>query len=267
MFNQTLSENTMPDHLREQYDLEQYSGSSRFWLRHLLPALIFALLMLLAYPHTHLDIRIADLFFDRQLQQFTLKNAPFLAGWMHMGMKWLIEAVALSCLGLLLLSYRFASLKAYRQSFLWVFVGMAASTAAVSILKHNSLHGCPWDVALYGGHLPLFGLFETPPLMAKAGHCFPAGHPSAGFALMAFYFAFRHIKPHFSSFMLWAGLLIGLWMGAVQMMRGAHFLSHVLWSGWVVWMVLLALYWLWPLAGSGQNKTQSASLGLLMLRE
>jgi len=262
MFNHMLSENTMPHHSREQY-----SGASRFWLKHLLPAFVFALLMLLAYPHTSLDTRIADLFFDKQLQQFTLKNDPFLAGWMHMGMKWLIEVIALSCLALLLLSYRFTSLKLYRRSFLWVFVGMAVSTAAVSILKYNSMHGCPWDIALYGGSLPLFGLFETLPLTVKAGHCFPAGHPSAGFALMAFYFAFRHIKPRFSGFMLWVGLLTGLWMGTVQMMRGAHFLSHVLWSGWVVWMVLLALYWLWPLAKSAQDNTQSASLGLLMLKE
>jgi len=249
------------------YSLEQYASPGRFWLKHLLPALVFALLMLLAYPHTYLDTHIADLFFDGQLHQFTLKKDPLLASWMHTGLKWLIEAVAVSCLGLLLLSYRFTSLRAYRQSFLWVFAGMAVSTAAVSILKHNSPHGCPWDIALYGGSLPLFDLFETPPLAAKAGHCFPAGHPSAGFALMAFYFAFRHIKPRFSVFMLWTGLLMGLLMGAVQMARGAHFLSHVLWSGWVVWIVLLALYWLWPLAESAQNKTQSASLGLLMLRE
>ena len=252
----------MPHH-----SLEQYASPSRFWLIHLLPALVFALLMLLAYPHTRLDTHIADLFFDSQLHQFTLKKDPFLASWMHTGLKWLIEAVALSCLGLLLLSYRFSSLKAHRQSLLWVFVGMVLSTAAVSILKHYSQHGCPWDIVLYGGSLPLFGLFETPPITAEAGHCFPAGHPSAGFALMAFYFAFRHIKPRFSVLMLWTGLLMGLLMGTVQMMRGAHFLSHVLWSGWVVWMVLLALYWLWPAVKLPHSKKRSASLALLMLKE
>jgi len=252
----------MPHHSQERY-----AGPGRFWLKHLLPALVFALLMLLVYPHTYLDTRIADLFFDGQLHQFTLKKDPFLTDWMHTGLKWLIEAVALFCVGLLLLSYRFSSLKAYRQPLLWVFVGMVLSTSAVSILKHYSQHGCPWDIVLYGGSLPLFDLFETPPITAAAGHCFPAGHPSAGFALMAFYFAFRHIKPRFSVFMLWTGLLMGLLMGGVQMMRGAHFLSHVLWSGWVVWMVLLALYWLWPAVKLPHSKKPSASLALLMLRD
>ncbi len=45
---------------------QQYASPGRFWLKHIVPALIFILLMLLVYPHTHLDTRITDLFFDAQ---------------------------------------------------------------------------------------------------------------------------------------------------------------------------------------------------------
>ncbi|MNW19852.1 hypothetical protein D3C71_2200080 [compost metagenome] len=31
-------------------------------------------------------------------------------------------------------------------------------------------------------------------------------------------------------------------MGLGQMARGAHFLSHNLWSGWVVWLVAVLLF-------------------------
>lgn len=113
------------------------------------------------------------------------------------------------------------------------------------MLKHASLHGCPWDLALCGGDLPYFPLFSSLPVGVQAGACFPAGHPSGGFALMAFYFAFRQIKPQFAIGMLWLGLVFGLAMGFSQVMRGAHFLSHVLWSGWVVWVSLVVLYLIW----------------------
>ncbi|HSG93530.1 MAG TPA: phosphatase PAP2 family protein [Methylotenera sp.] len=232
---------------------QQYAKPSRFWLNHIAPAFIFMLLMALVYPQTQLDTRITDLFFDAQLHRFTLKNDPFLTVWMHVRLKWLMVATALASLALALCSYRLSSLNEYRQSLLWVFAGMVISTTAVSVFKHYSVHGCPWDIVLYGGRLPLLDLFTSPPAGTEAGACFPAGHPSGGFALMTFYFAFMHKKPRFSVLMLWIGMFMGLLMGLVQVMRGAHFLSHVLWSGWLVWMVLLALYWLWPLKKSASR--------------
>jgi len=244
----------------------QHAKRSRFWLTHTAPAMTFILLMLLLYPHTHLDTRITDLFFDTQLHRFTLKNDPFLTVWMHVRLKWLMVAIALASLILAVLSYQLSSLQRHRYSLLWVFAGMLISTMTVSVFKHYSVHGCPWDIALYGGSLPLLDLFASPPAGIEAGQCFPAGHPSGGFALMAFYFAFMHSKPRFSAVMLWIGLLMGLLMGMVQIIRGAHFLSHVLWSGWLVWMTLLALYWLWPMSKTAAQR-QDASLALLMLRE
>jgi membrane-associated PAP2 superfamily phosphatase len=35
--------------------------------------------------------------------------------------------------------------------------------------------------------------------------------------------------------------LLGTGFGLVQLARGAHFLSHVLWAAWVVWAVNIAL--------------------------
>jgi membrane-associated PAP2 superfamily phosphatase len=245
---------------------QQYAKPSHFWLMHIIPAFIFMLLMLLLYPHTQLDTRITDLFFDAELHRFTLKNDPFLTVWMHIRLKWLMVAIALASLVLALLSYRLSRLSEHRLSLLWVFAGMVISTTVVSVFKHYSVHGCPWDIVLYDGTLPLLDLFTSPPAGTEAGACFPAGHPSGGFALMAFYFAFMHSKPRFSVLMLWIGLFMGLLMGLVQVVRGAHFLSHVLWSGWLVWMVLLALYWLWPLRKPA-SLGQVASFAFPMLRE
>jgi membrane-associated PAP2 superfamily phosphatase len=216
------------------------------WFKHLFPTLVFAIFMVAIYSKSQWDITLTNLFFDAQQHVFPLKRHYFLSQWMHTDLKWLMVTIALASLVLSAASYKLSKLKAHRKSLLWVFVGMVVATAAVSILKHYSQHGCPWDLAMYGGDLPLFELFATQPAGVEAGHCLPAGHPSGGFALMAFYFAFMHSKPRFANNMLWLGLVMGLLMGMAQVMRGAHFLSHVLWSGWVVWVVLLILYWIWP---------------------
>lgn len=218
----------------------------RGWLKHLLPVSVFAILMLAVYPQTQLDRLLTDLFFDAQQQVFPLKHHAFLSHWMHLGLKWFMVVIALGCLLLSAASCRYPKLRMYGRLFLWVFVGMVAATAAVAILKHFSPHGCPWALGLYGGDLPMLELFAVVPPGVEPGRCFPAGHPSGGFALMAFYFAFMDSNPRFASGMLWLGLAAGLVMGMVQIMRGAHFLSHVLWSGWVVWVTLLILYWAWP---------------------
>ena len=42
-----------------------------------------------------------------------------------------------------------------------------------------------------------------------------------------------------------AALILGFGFGWVQMMRGAHFLSHTLWSAWWVWLVELLVFALW----------------------
>lgn len=215
-------------------------------VRHLMLSCVVAILMILIYPPLQWDSFLTDLFFDTEQQRFPLKHAPFLDQWMHTGLKWLMVAVALGSLCLSFIAFGVDRIKPYQKSFACVFIGMTISTTMVALLKHYNLHGCPWDLQMYGGTLPFFDLFSAPPLGIEAGRCFPAGHPSGGFALLAFYYAFGHHLPLFAKRMCYLALFAGSIMGLTQIIRGAHFLSHVLWSAWVVWVCLLMLYWLWP---------------------
>lgn len=225
------------------------------WFKHLLLSLIFGVFMLLVYPTLQLDKYVTDLFFDENLRQFPLKHHPFFDQWAHTNLKWLMALIALGSLLVSVAGYCLPELKPIQRLLFWVFVGMVISTTTVAILKHYNQHGCPWDLEMYGGDLPFFELFSNPPSGVEAGRCFPAGHPSGGFSLSAFYFAFMHNKPRFANGMLWIAISTGLFMGLVQIMRGAHFLSHVLWSGWVVWMSLLILYCIWsPTEALSSNK-------------
>jgi len=89
----------------------------------------------------------------------------------------------------------------------------------------------------------LRGLLDRPLPGVEPGHCFPGGHASAGFSLLAFYFAGLALrKPALARAGLCGGLAAGMVFGLTRMAQGAHFLSHILWAALVCWLVMLALY-------------------------
>ena len=46
---------------------------------------------------------------------------------------------------------------------------------------------------------------------------------------------FRRGEPGVARAWLAAVLVLGLALGIAQQMRGAHFMSHTLWTGWLCW--------------------------------
>ena len=65
----------------------------------------------------------------------------------------------------------------------------------VGILKATSAHSCPWDLIEYGGKAMSFPLFGAVPALPGPGRCFPGGHASSGFAVMALFFLFYPQRP------------------------------------------------------------------------
>lgn len=222
-----------------------------FYPQQIVGLLLSAYFLLLIYPKTGLDQTLIAPYFDAATHSFPLKHQFFLEKFMHIGLKYCMIFIAITSLWAGLQTsihkpYRASIFNKFssnpQKQFIWVFAGMLLSTSAVSYLKSISIHGCPSDLTVYGGELPLLALFEHLPAGVVAGHCFPGGHASGGFALMAFYFAFKDTKPKLAKLGLFGGLVIGFAMGWAQMMRGEHFLSHNLWTAWVVWLVLFVLF-------------------------
>ena len=94
---------------------------------------------------------------------------------------------------------------------------------------------CPWDLLRYGGQRPYVELLHLRPIGLTRGACFPAGHASAGYAWMALYFFFLMARPQWRWWGLAAGAGAGLLFGLSQQLRGAHFLSHDLWTAMICW--------------------------------
>lgn len=120
-------------------------------------------------------------------------------------------------------------------------VALLLSLAVVSAGKAFSHTSCPWDLAQFGGVARHVSHWSWGLRDGGSGHCFPGGHASAGFAFLSLYFAWRDDAPRLARACLVAALLGGLALGWVQQMRGAHFMSHNLWTAWLCWTTCWAV--------------------------
>jgi membrane-associated PAP2 superfamily phosphatase len=210
-----------------------------------------AVALTLSLGDGHLDLTIARWFFDDVRRAFPLTNHWLLKTVLHDAARTLSAVAALALVGLTVMSWvrpQLQVLRAQREALLYTSVATLAAAAIVGVLKHLSSHACPWDLALFGGsapYHPLLGVYAAEPAVAG---CFPAAHPLAGYAWLAVGFALWPTARR-RAWLAWAiAFAFGTLFGAVQIARGAHFLSHVLSSAWIVLSVNVALvgasrYW------------------------
>lgn len=199
--------------------------------------LIFSLAILIyVFPiYGKIDLALIQPWMD-QFGYFTERNNWYLVHLNHKVFKQLLIAVYLSFFVLWLASFKLEKLRPQRWLYGYMFVVSILSTALIGILKSQSAHACPWDMTEQTATGFIWNFTAT------HGHCFPGGHASTGFALITGFFVFRLVQPKRAWFYLIAGLLLGFMMGWGQMMRGAHFLSHNLWTGWIILCFNTALY-------------------------
>lgn len=199
--------------------------------------MLFSLPVLLLLELTPLDFWLAGLVFDPVSGHFPLQHYWLFETLLHDGIKRMLIVVGVVTL---LQTVWFVIQKhPNRVSWLYLTVSLIVAPTLIAWMKSRSLQACPWDLKTYGGTLPYHGLFDLNGILGYG--CFPAGHASGGYALLAFYFFWRDASPRLAQVSLWVGLLIGSLMGVSQMLRGAHFLSHTLWTLWLVWLMLLIL--------------------------
>lgn len=197
--------------------------------------LLVCLPILLLWDAGGLDLQVTRLF--GSAQGFALRDHMLLTTVMHEGARTLSWAVtAWLVLGIAFptgLQRRLARADRIR----WAVATLLAATA-VSLIKAVSWTSCPWDLAEFGGVAQYISHWQLGLRDGGSGHCFPAGHAAAGFAHLAGWFALRHHAPRAARWWLAAALLAGLALGLAQQLRGAHHLSHTLWSAWVCTVVV-----------------------------
>jgi membrane-associated PAP2 superfamily phosphatase len=160
---------------------------------------------------------------------------------LHGGPRWLTWILALA----LLVSIRWplgTVLRALKQRerSLWLLTTFAAA-AVVPLLKRGSLTSCPWDLAEFGGAAQYVSHWRWGVADGAGGHCFPSGHATTAFAWFSGGFALRHSFPKLARNWTWGVLAVGLLLGGVQMLRGAHYVSHTLWAACLCWMACVVV--------------------------
>lgn len=192
---------------------------------------------------TDIDRVLSRLVFDSTSASFPLRTSFMLEVVMHHWAKSAVVTVACIVVASYVLSFLLPALRPMRRTVLFLSLALTLAPLSVTVGKAMSDRHCPWDVDEFGGLVPYRGLFEKLGAGVKPGHCFPAGHAATGFALMAFYFAAYALRrTRVARLTLWCGIVAGLGLGIGRVFQGAHFASHVIWSGILCWTVMVALY-------------------------
>ena len=210
--------------------------TTRFLLTQSLFLILSAILLLNFFTVAGaVDLKLITAYIDVNAA-FPLRQHWALAELNHRYVKYVLIAVYLSYGIAWLMSFYSEKFKPRRWEFGYFFIMVMLATSTIAILKSQSAHACPWDMAVATTQGILWELSAT------AGHCFPGGHASSGFALLVGYFIYRTTRPKRAYFFLIAACILGMGMGWAQMMRGAHFLSHTLWTGWIIWGLNVMAY-------------------------
>lgn len=206
-------------------------------------ALMPVAIVLLA-TFTDVDLRLADAMYDAQLGDFPWRHAWLAEVFSHVLLKRMLTGVAVAFIGLAL--YDLVRPGTYRRQ-LRVVAGCAVLIPGIiAALKQLSSSHCPWDIDRYGGSAPYVRLLEALPAGIAPGHCMPAGHASSALWLISLAVLFLPARPRTAAAVFGAMLAFGIALGWLQQMRGAHFLTHTLWSVWVACAVLFAFVQLQP---------------------
>lgn len=199
-------------------------------------AAALALIIVLA-RYTPLDHALTGLFYDSVTHRFPLRDQVFWAVIMHSGLKYLSIVVWFGLLWWWISLRRQLSRPPLHRAIGFTLLVVPLAALTVSSLRAISAHSCPWDLSAFGGMAEYFRFFDAVPLNPGPGRCAPSGHAAAGFVWFTGYIALRGVDRTMARFALAFSLLLGALTGLTQIVRGAHFLSHVLLTVWTCFAV------------------------------
>lgn len=188
------------------------------------------------------DQWLADQLYRWQGDHWALKDAWWTSQLIHKGGRNLTWITALLVMLALLRSHMDSRWRPLGRPLLYLLLSVGLSTSIIALLKSGTHMDCPWDLERYGGLRPFVGLFQSRPVLLGHAACFPAGHAGSGYAWVALFFFMREVRPQWRWPALLTALAVGAIFGLAQQLRGAHFLSHDLWSLAISWTVASSLY-------------------------
>ncbi len=131
-------------------------------------------------------------------------------------------------------------LKTPRATFWIAVLTIATAPALVALGKATTNTFTPAQIRRYEGKVPYVKVIEKYPKNdhpKKRGRAFPAGHASGGFALLSLAGLCTTRRGRIIAISI--ALTVGTAMGGYQMLKGAHYLSHTLFTAIFCWIIFL----------------------------
>jgi len=182
-----------------------------------------------------IDIKIQSLFFDKVTHSWMYGTAPLFTFLYKYGQKISVAIGAISFLIFLLSLFIKGLRPAQNKALFLVLVMLIAPGFIVQTLKVTWGRPRPNEITNYGGPLEFRTPFEPNFALAgntNTGNSFPGGHAAAGFYTIALYSIFK------KRWVLALTISYGVLMSLARMAQGAHFLSDVVSSFFIVYICI-----------------------------
>ena len=189
---------------------------------------IFGVGALMAVYLFQLDFILADFIYAQFEWRF--KKSIIIEGLLHKTARIVLIAVYLGLVYRLFKKHKQADDPVGTYNLLILLLTIGLSVSIVTVTKQFIDVDCPWDLIRYGGDKPYFSVLAYNSHYLPSANCFPASHASVGYSWIALYFYFKVSQNKLKFKALGLVLLMGLIFGLAQQLRGAHFISHDLWS-------------------------------------
>lgn len=215
--------------------------------RHVLGIAVLLGVALLTNRYTTMDFTISTWFYDAQQHGFPLRETWLWSSVLHEGLKWFAVIVWLALLALLgfIMAKNLPKTPLLKPFLTFSLLISLISVLVVAGFRSQSAHSCPWSLKTFGGSAQFFRIGDAPPPNAGPGRCLPSGHATVGFMWIAAIFASRRWLKPFTGPITIAVLSLGLLTSGVQIVRGAHFFSHVLLTAATCWAIAWIADRLW----------------------
>lgn len=189
------------------------------------------LLLVIAWDSSPADLRAAQWYGTSQ--GFALEHNYWLSHILHTRIRQTGVLLGLACIALIWWPLGPLRRTTHRER-VWLACMVWLCAAGIAVLKSFSHTSCPYDLQAFGGlarYVWHFSLASDD----GPGRCFPSGHSSTFFSFLPVFWLLRRYQPQGAWWFLAALCLLGLSLSWVQVMRGAHYPSHILWTAWLCW--------------------------------
>lgn len=211
--------------------------------KHIIITAILLVAVITLFQFSNLDIFVQSFFYNFDTKNWLInKDEPILKFFFYDGIKNLLILFAVIIFFSLIFLRKKELIQEYKKGLIIVLLAAIFVPVIIGSLKAITNTPCPCNIIYFNGTYPDIKVFDTYPkdfIQTSKAKCWPAGHASGGFALMALFFLFK--TPINQKRALISALVIAWGMGTYKMLLGDHFLSHSIITMIMAWLIILII--------------------------